>query len=102
MHLGQGKGLGRHLLESLPYAPVIVGVAKNPLAIAGPWVPLLRARSRKPLYISAIGCPPQRAAEWVLSMHGDFRIPTLLRLAKAAEQVVERSKPQVYFEMLPA
>lgn len=83
VHLGtgDGKGLGARLFEALPYPAVAIGVAKSPLAIAGPCVPILRGRSRRPLFVSAIGCSVQRAARLVASMHGPYRIPTMLRLA---------------------
>lgn len=76
-----GKGLGVHLFEALSYSPAIVGVAKNPLNVADRFVPICRGRSRKPLFVSAIGCSLDQAARSVLSMHGQYRIPTLLRLA---------------------
>jgi deoxyribonuclease V len=83
VHLGTGggKGLGARLFEALPYRTVVIGVAKSPLAIAGPCVPILRGRSHKALFVSAIGFPALRAARLVSSMHGPYRIPTLLRLA---------------------
>ncbi len=75
-----GKGLGAYLFESLSYSPVVIGVAKNPLAIADRFMPIIRGRSRKPLFISAIGCPAKQAARLILDMHGLYRIPTLLKL----------------------
>jgi deoxyribonuclease V len=77
----QGAGLGARLAEALPYPAVVIGVAKSPLAIADRFVPITRGRSRKPLLVSAIGCPVERAAALVVGMHGPFRIPTMLRLA---------------------
>jgi deoxyribonuclease V len=76
-----GKGLGARLFQSLSYASSVIGIAKNPLVVAGRCIPILRGRSRKPLFVSAIGCNVQRAARLVASMHGPYRIPTLLRLA---------------------
>jgi len=81
LRAGNEKGLGASLFEALPYQAVVIGVAKSPLAIADRFVPILRGRSSKPLFVSAIGCPVQRAARLVASMHGPYRIPTLLRLA---------------------
>jgi len=78
---GDGKGLGARLFEALPDRTVVIGVAKSPLAIAGPCLPIFRGRSAKPLYVSAIGCPAVAAARLVAGMHGPHRIPTLLRLA---------------------
>ena len=40
-----------------------------------------RRGSRKPLYVSAVGCRLQDAADRVLRMHGPHRIPTLVRRA---------------------
>ena len=76
-----GKGLGTHLFESLSYAPVVIGVAKNPLKIAERFVPIHRGKSKKPLFVSAVGCSVEKAAQSILSMHGPYRIPTLLKLA---------------------
>ena len=76
-----GKGLGVHLAEALPYSPIIIGVAKSPLRVADRFVPILRGRSAKPLFVSASGCPLADAARWVRQMHGPHRIPTMLRLA---------------------
>jgi len=76
-----GKGLGVQLYESLVYDPVIIGVAKSPLIIAKDCVPIYRGWSRRPLFISSLGCPVQVAARHIEAMHGHYRIPTLLRLA---------------------
>ncbi len=76
-----GKGLGAYLFESLPYTSCIIGVAKNPLKIADNFVQINRGKSKRPLFISSIGCPVQYAAESIISMHGGNRIPTLLKLA---------------------
>jgi deoxyribonuclease V len=77
----EGKGLGVHLFESLSYSPVVVGVAKNPLKVADNFVPINRGKSKRPLFVSAIGCSVEQAARSILSMHGPYRIPTLLKLA---------------------
>ncbi len=78
---GAGKGLGQHLREALPYPAVVIGVAKNPLKVADRFVPVVRGRSGKPLFVSAAGCPEAEARKAVLAMHGPYRIPTLLKLA---------------------
>jgi deoxyribonuclease V len=75
----RGKGLGMHLYEALPYRTAVIGVAKNLSRIADRFVPILRGRSRRPLYVSAVGCPLERAAQVVAAMHGPHRLPTLLR-----------------------
>ena len=74
-------GLGAHLQTSLPYATAVIGVAKNPLAVADRFVAITRGRSVKPLFVSAIGCGLTEATAAIAAMHGPFRIPTLLRKA---------------------
>jgi deoxyribonuclease V len=76
-----GKGLGVHLYESLPYSTTIIGVAKNPLKVADQFVTIYRGRSKRALYISAIGCPLEQASRLISGMHGSYRIPTLLKVA---------------------
>ena len=76
-----GKGLGIHLSEALPHTPIVIGVAKNPLTVAEKYVSIHRGKSENRLFVSAIGCPVDRAAKFVLCMHGPYRIPTLLKLA---------------------
>ncbi len=80
-------GLGGHLWAALGRTSIVIGVAKRPHpgAVA---VPVLRGRSRQPLFVSAAGAEPAWAAARIAEMHGPFRIPTLLkradRLARAA------------------
>ncbi|MBS3754303.1 MAG: endonuclease V [Desulfobacterales bacterium] len=81
LQTGSGKGLGARLYEALAYLPAVVGVAKNPLKIADRFVPICRGRSKKPLFVSAIGWQEDQAAQCVLNMHGRYRIPEMLRLA---------------------
>ena len=83
VHLeGKGrKGLGRHLYEATRERTPVVGVAKTRLKIATQFVPVLRGRSRRPLYVSAIGMDASEAAELVKGMAGADRIPRMLKLA---------------------
>ncbi len=76
--LGGGHpGLGRHLFDALEGGCSIVGVAKSEFRGAEA-VPLLRGTSRRPLWVSATD-DPKAAAGRVASMHGESRMPTLLR-----------------------
>jgi deoxyribonuclease V len=59
-------------------------VAKNPLAIADRFVPVLRGRSRKPLWVSSINMPVQQAADLIAGMRGDHRLPVLVKMADQA------------------
>ncbi|PKH51135.1 endonuclease V [Tenacibaculum sp. Bg11-29] len=74
-------GLGGHLYEKLGEKIPIIGVAKsgydsNKLNSKA----LLRGESKKPLYISAIGIELNLAFEYIKSMHGNYRMPTLLQI----------------------
>jgi deoxyribonuclease V len=71
-------GLGARLHEALSRRVPVVGVAKTRFAGAAA-VEVRRSGSRRPLYVSAAGMDPHTAARHVQSMHGLFRIPTLLR-----------------------
>lgn len=74
----QRPGLGVHLYEALARRVPIVGVAKTRFAGAcGEEV--LRGDSRRPLFVSAVGLDALTAARHVQSMHGAYRLPTLLR-----------------------
>lgn len=96
LETGSGKGLGARLFEALAYSPAVVGVAKNPLKIADRFVPICRGRSKKPLFVSAIGLQEDQAAQCVLNMHGPHRIPEMLRLvdryARSGEHVAAEKR----------
>jgi deoxyribonuclease V len=78
VQLGAGKpGLGAHLHAAI--GGIVIGVAKTRFASATDAVPLVRHGSTSPLFISSIGMPVQEAADLVRSMHGPYRIPTLLK-----------------------
>jgi deoxyribonuclease V len=71
-------GLGAHLYEALGRSVPIIGVAKT--RFAGAEAELVsRGGSRRPLYVSAAGMDRSQAAQRVRTMHGPYRLPTLLR-----------------------
>jgi deoxyribonuclease V len=77
--LTKGKrGLGGHLHEAI-HKPV-VGVAKNEFRGATA-ERVVRGGSKKPLFVTSEGMNAKDAAAAVRSMHGPFRIPTLLARA---------------------
>jgi deoxyinosine 3'endonuclease (endonuclease V) len=83
------KGLGHHLFDALDQKTAIIGIAKNPMKLAIHHTPVLRGSSGKPLFISALGMELNEASERVKSMHGPFRLPTLVKLAdQAAKGIV--------------
>ncbi|MEN2415215.1 endonuclease V [Flavobacterium mesophilum] len=73
-------GLGGHLYEKLNKEIPIIGVAKTNFAsIEKDKKPLFRGDSKKPLYVTSIGIDLEDAFQKIESMHGEFRIPTLLK-----------------------
>lgn len=72
-------GLGAWLAEALPEPVPIVGVAKNPYRGSAHAISVLRADSKRPLYVTAIGMDLPTAADHVAGMAGAFRIPTMLK-----------------------
>jgi deoxyribonuclease V len=82
----QTPGLGARLHDALGGVPVI-GVAKTPFG-GGDWsLRVMRGKSRRPLFVTAAGYPSDEAAEAIRTMHGDGRIPTMLRLADHAARM---------------
>lgn len=80
--LGEGPGLGRYLLDALHedgLTPSMVGVAKTQFDGAAAEA-VLRGSSATPLWVTASGMTNAQAADHVRSMHGRFRMPTLLLL----------------------
>lgn len=78
----QGKnGLGGYLYESLDRKTPVVGVAKNRFKLNSKNAKeILRGNSSNPLFISALGIDLNLATEKIKSMHGDYRIPTILKM----------------------
>lgn len=72
------KGLGAHLHDHtrLP----VIGVAKNAF-VGAQALPVIRGDSAKPLHVTAAGIDPAAAAAAIASMHGPYRLPTLLKRA---------------------
>ena len=73
------KGLGAHLHDAHPAHPTVVGVAKRPWRGGAAGSSVVRGDSKTPLYVTAIGMNLAVAAAAVVSMHGPFRTPTLLK-----------------------
>jgi deoxyribonuclease V len=82
---GGRPGLGGHLYEVLDKAVPVIGVAKTRYRGAEA-IEILRGQSKSPLLISAAGIEPSAAADFVRAMHGEHRIPTLLRAVDHASR----------------
>ena len=79
-----GKGLGGYLYESLGKKIPIIGVAKNDFSkIFKSKRAVVRGNSKKLLFVTVMGMDLETAAKHVKNMHGNFRIPTLLKKVDA-------------------
>ncbi len=73
-------GLGGYLYEVLQKKIPVIGVAKTNFAlIEKNKREAKRGQSARPLYITSLGIDQDLAALQIQKMHGDFRIPTLLK-----------------------
>jgi len=84
------KGLGARLAESLDACSAVIGVAKSSLKIADRYVEIRRGNSLRPLYVSSVNCPIKDAVTFILSMHGQHRIPTLIGMADQAARAAAK------------
>lgn len=87
------RGLGGHLFESLGQAVPVIGVAKTRFATANGAVEVFRGSSRRPLLVTAVGIGQGEAADCISRMHGDNRIPTLLRRVDQLSRVLAAPVP---------
>ncbi len=74
-------GLGAKLYDALGKITPVIGVAKSWFAGTTGAIAVLRGRSARPLFVTAAGMVPEKAAECIRLMHGEHRIPTLLKRA---------------------
>lgn len=73
-------GLGAHLYQALQGEVPVIGVAKTNFAsIEKNKRAVFRGESTKPLYVTAIGIDIDIATGNITKMHGDYRLPTLLK-----------------------
>ena len=77
-------GLGKYLYDALDKEIPVIGVAKRSFAKISDEFALLRGDSQKALYITAAGIDQALAKEYIASMYGKHRNPSLL---KKADQV---------------
>ena len=82
-------GLGKHLFDTLGTRTPVVGVAKNRFATAPEEIKLYRGKSKTPLYVTSAGIPLASAKEYIASMHGRYRIPTMLKKADQTSRGIE-------------
>lgn len=89
--LGERPGLGKYLSESIDSNIAVIGVAKSFFAGSNP-VEAKRGKSKNPLFVTALGIDAEHAKDMIESMHGEYRIPTLLK------EVDRASKEKNVFE----
>ena len=73
-------GLGKHLYSWLDEKIPVIGVAKNPFKGIKDVNKITRGKSNKPLFVTCAGMDLAGAKKNISSMHGTYRIPTLLKL----------------------
>ncbi len=78
--LANRAGLGMHLFNHFSGRVPVIGVAKSRFKDAYT-SEVFRGRSERPLFITAAGMKLKKASEKIREMHGDYRIPTMLKLA---------------------
>jgi deoxyribonuclease V len=74
-------GLGKHLYDALGGRVAVIGVAKKHYKDLDAGYEVRRGRSRRPLYVTAVGIEVEEAKGHILSMHGSNRLPTLIKRA---------------------
>ncbi|UVD78983.1 endonuclease V [Myroides albus] len=75
------KGLGSYVFEALDTKIPVIGVAKSYFFTSAQLVAqVYRGESKKPLYVSAVGIELNKAKEYIQQMHGEYRMPYLLKL----------------------
>jgi deoxyribonuclease V len=77
----QRPGLGKHLHDALKGKVPVIGVAKSLFKNAPTDSAVFRAKSNRPLYVTAVGLDDTEAKGYILQMHGRYRLPTMLRRA---------------------
>jgi deoxyribonuclease V len=86
-------GLGAHLYKALDETGAVIGVAKNRFRPGPALQSVRRGTSARPLYVSAAGMDLNEAAARIIELHGEFRVPTLLkrvdRLCRGCPDILE-------------
>lgn len=73
-------GLGGRLWESIGQRVPVIGVAKSLFKNADERIAeVKRGKSDKPLFVSSVGIELADAASLIQNMHGDYRMPAILK-----------------------
>ncbi len=84
----QRPGFGKHLYEALAGKSVIIGVAKSRFKDTPAETEIFRGGSKRALYVTAVGISAAEAKGFIMRVHGEHRIPTLL---KRVDQLSKRT-----------
>lgn len=76
-------GLGWHVWDMINGRFPVIGVAKSAFQDTPKNTELLRGKSKRPLFITAEGIDTETARLYIKNMHGEYRIPTLLKRVDA-------------------
>ena len=91
VYLGGNKkpGFGKHLYNALQEKSVVIGVAKSRFKDTPADAEVFRGGSKRALYVTAIGVSEIEAKDFIIRMHGENRLPTLLkRVDQLSKRVV--------------
>ena len=72
-------GLGMHLYDALNQSVPVLGVAKNRFSGTPEECEVTRGSGKTPLFVTSAGLSLTQAKDRVRSMHGEHRLPTLLK-----------------------
>lgn len=82
-------GLGGYLFEELGEKYPVIGIAKNDfVSLQKNKSSVLRGESKHPLYVTSLGMSLEEATMNVSKMHGEFRIPTILKLVDQRSRLI--------------
>jgi deoxyribonuclease V len=72
-------GLGKRLYDAIDGKAIVIGVAKTRFQDTPASAEVYRGDSNRPLYVTAIGITETEAKGFIMDMHGEHRIPMLLK-----------------------
>ena len=77
----QKAGLGKYLYDALDSKIPIIGVAKKKFVQnTANVIEIMRGESQNTLYITSVGIDLSQAANLIENMHGEYRIPSILKI----------------------
>lgn len=83
-------GLGKHLFDTLNGEVSIIGVAKNAYQNISDEYAVFRGASKKPIYVTSMS-DLEAAKQNIINMHGEFRLPTLLKRVDSLCRSVQKT-----------